>query len=593
MINDTLLPLINNSALLENLENKLSKEEQLWLSGYLFALSRKSTQTNSSNLTIQSLPDVVILYGTQTGNSNKVARLIEESVSSLGFKCSLIDMNEYQPQKLTQQKLLFIAVSTYGDGEPPASAESLYNFVFSNRCPQLDHLNYSIIALGDRSYPLFCKTGIDFDKQLEKLGAKRICERLDVDVDFENDAKNHIELIKNKLTQNYLKDSTIAIPKNTISSTSRKLIYNRKHPFEAAVIEKIQLNGRGSEKETWHIELALNNSGLNYKPGDSIGIYPVNNPNLVNLVLECTQIDGQTPVEWNNDLLPFYKVLSSQLELSLIDKNFLNYVQKKTCSEVLFSILNNPKQLKSYIYGRDINDVLKEFPSEWTASELTGVLRPIQARMYSIASSLLSTEDELHVLIGAVRYHSNDRYRLGTTSTWLADSIEIGDKVRIFVEENEYFKLPENAETPLIFIGAGTGIAPFRAFAHELEENKKGNSTWLFFGNPHFTTDFLYQTEWQRFIKNKSITKISTAWSRDQEEKIYVQDKLLEHKAELFHWIESGAQIYVCGDKNKMAKDVEATLLEIIVSEGRKSHSEAKNYISNLKILRRYIEDIY
>jgi len=593
MINDALLPLINNSALLENLQKSLSKEEQLWLSGYLFALSRKSIETDSSNLTIKSLPEVVILYGTQTGNSKKVARLIEERVSSLGFKCTLIDMNEYQPKKLAQQKLLFIAVSTYGDGEPPASAESLYNFIFSNRCPQLNQLNYAIIGLGDRSYPLFCKTGIDFDQQLEKLGAKRICERLDLDVDYEDQAINHIEIIKEKLTQDYLKGSTTSFPKNTSNGITQNHIYDRKHPFEAEVIEKIQLNGRGSDKETWHIELALNNSGLNYKPGDSIGIYPINNPNLVNLVLECTQIDGQTPVEWNHDLLPFYKVLSSQLELSLIETNFLSYLQKKTNSEVLSSILSDPKQLKSYIYGRDIIDVLKEFPSEWTASELTGLLRPIQPRMYSIASSLLSSEDELHVLIGAVRYNSNGRNRLGTTSTWLADSIVMGDKVRIFIEENEYFKLPENSETPLIFIGAGTGIAPFRAFAHELEENKKGNPTWLFFGNPHFSTDFLYQTEWQRFIKNKAITTISTAWSRDQEEKIYVQNKLRENKAELFNWIESGARIYVCGDKNKMAKDVEAALLDIVVSEGGKSQSEAKEYLLNLKKVRRYIEDIY
>lgn len=579
-------------SLLSQLRNELSVQDQLWLSGYLYGLSQRSHSLQEV-ITSEKPIALTILFGSQTGNSKAVAKLAAEAAKTLGFEVNLLDMNSYQPKQLKQERLLIVAVSTYGEGEPPAAAETLHQFIFSTRAPKLENLEFAVIALGDKSYTQFCKTGIDFDVQLEKLGAKRILDRIDLDVDYHDDAVNWVDKLSQKLNEKTVSRSHDIPSVSNGISTQKHILYSRKHPYHATLLEKIQLNGRGSEKETWHFELSLENSGIQYEAGDALGIIPVNNDKLVQEFLNAAQIDGITPVEFANDLVPFYDVLKNQIELSLLSRDVIQKFQEKTQNEFLKAILEDAQTLQEFIYGRDVIDLLHDFPAEWTASELIGVLRPIQPRLYSIASSQSFVGEEVHLTIAAVRYESNGRQKLGTTSTWLADSVQTGDLIRVFVEKNEYFKLPQDSEKSVIMIGPGTGIAPFRAFSQELESRNSKNPAWLIFGNPHFATDFLYQLEWQRAKSSNVLSRIDLAWSQDQKDKIYVQHKLRESSKEVFSWLESGAMIYVCGDKKKMAKDVQKALFDVIRNESGKDDVFAENYIKNLKKERRYVEDVY
>lgn len=606
-----ILPIGFDTKSLQQMTESLDDKQLLWLSGYLYGLSAAKSQLNvttpqpfappsvlqfQNNNLVTEKSKITILYGTQSGNSKKAAQKTAEVLKNKGLDITIVDMSEYKSAKLKDEKILLLVVSTYGEGEPPAAAEELHRFIFGARAPKLPNLQFSVLALGDTSYTLFCQTGKDFDQQLEKLGAKRLAKRADCDVDWHDLADTWIENVISNLPQTANGQTQNAIAHlKTASTTTTKTHYDRKNPFEAEILEKIQLNGRGSTRETWHVELLLEGSGLTYQAGDVLHILPNNSERLVSEVLKISKIDPSVTVELEGEKLLFGTALMQKLELSVLTRDVLQRYYDFSKNEKLKNILADAKTLQQFIYGRDVVDLLSTFPTEGgvTADILTKILRKLPSRAYSIASSLAAHPDEVHLTVGAVRYEAFGRKKQGVASTFLADRIHIGEKAKVFIEENEFFKLPKDTSTPIIMVGAGTGIAPFRAFVEERSEQGAAGKNWLFFGNPHFKTDFLYQTEWQQYLKKGNLSCLDVAFSRDQKEKIYVQHKLLKNSKKVFEWLQNGAYFYVCGDKNKMAGDVEKALIQIATQEGGLSHEKAIEHIKELKKQRRYLEDVY
>jgi len=592
--------------LLKKITSDTTDQQKLWLSGYLYGLYAATQQTDKAVFLPTEAPaaiekpTVTILYGSHTGNGKGIAKKVVERVKALGFPADLVDMNDYSVKKLKDEKILLAIVSTHGEGEPPVSAETLYEFIHSARAPKLNGTKFAVLALGDRSYVQFCQTGIDFDLQLEKLGATRLVNRVDCDVDFQEDTDRWLESVLAKLEAEVPKNTNgslngngsvaYAIAQPSVAVESK---YNRKNPFEAQILEKIQLNGRGSTKETWHVEVSLEGSNLQYEPGDSLGVLPENAPELVGLVLKNANINDSESIDWNSAKKSIHDILTCDLELNLLSKDVLEKWNQKLPNNQLTELLANPIALREYVYGRDVADLLKDFPVQFEAQEFVNTLKKLQPRLYSLASSLNFAPDEAHLTIGAVRYENFGRKRTGAASTLIADNLIVGQSVKVFVERNEYFKIPQNTSTPIIMVGAGTGIAPFRAFVQEREAQGADGKSWLFFGNPHFTTDFLYQTEWLQALKTGNLTKLNVAFSRDQTNKIYCQHKLVKHSRDVFDWLENGAHFYVCGDKNRLAPDVEAALLQVVVKESGLNEEKAIEYVKNLKKQRRYLEDVY
>jgi sulfite reductase (NADPH) flavoprotein alpha-component len=633
------LPIGLDTNALQQLTSDLNEQQLVWLSGYFFGISQAQNKAvpyingNGNGHAVTAIPTVApaistqvpaskvtILYGSQSGNSKKAANQTADALKAAGSEVVVADMSEYKPSLLKNEKLILAIVATYGEGEPPASAEELHKFIFSSRAPKLPDTQFAVLALGDKSYVQFCQTGIDFDQQLEKLGAKRLTARVDCDVDWHDDAARWIKSVVSVVSQQATGSSSSngsqnGYVKNTLSPIASKLSpkFDRKNPFEAEVLEKIQLNGRGSVKETWHLELSLADSGLTYEAGDALHIIPTNSERIVSDVLKASNLDPSVLItlepttvrsfENGSQAKPiqrtFGEYLLEQAELTVLSREFMQRYYDFSKNEKLKAILDDPKAVQNYIYGRDVADLLVEFPLSGgtqgglTPQVLTNILRKIPSRAYSIASSLAAQEEEVHLTVGAVRYETHGRKKEGVASSFLADRVAVGEKVKVFVEENEYFKLPKDNSAPVIMVGPGTGIAPFRAFVEEREATGADGKNWLFFGNPNFTTDFLYQTEWQAYLKSGALNRLDLAFSRDQEQKVYVQHKLLQKSAAVFEWIQNGAYFYVCGDKNRMAKDVEQALIQIAKKEGGYSDEKAVDFVKELKKHRRYLEDVY
>lgn len=594
-----------DDALLQKLGAELDAGQQLWLSGYLYGLSAgrpapgqaAPAPAAATDAPVLEKPKLTVLYGSQTGNSKSIARQAAERARELGFDAALLDMNDYAPQNLKNERRLIVVVSTHGEGEPPAAAETLHQFLHSARAPQLPELQFAVLALGDRLYVQFCQTGRDFDEKLAQLGAQRLAERVECDTDFEEDAARWIAVVLEKIAPEANAPAASAhAGAGAASSTATALAvskYDRKNPFSAVVLEKIQLNGRGSAKETWHLELSLEGSGLTYEPGDSLGIFPQNPPELVQEVLKASILPANERVDWQGEKTTLEEVLAHRAELSLLSRDVLEKLHARNRAPRLAAVLADPEALRQYVWGRDLADLLRDFPDIWSAEALLKIVRPLQPRLYSIASSPLFAPDEAHLTVSALRYQTGARAKRGVASTFLPDCLAVGEKARVFVERNEYFKLPADPSAPIIMIGPGTGVAPFRAFVQAREAAGAGGKSWLFFGNPHFETDFLYQTEWLKALKNGALTRLDVAFSRDQPEKIYVQHKLAQHGKAVFDWLESGAYVLVCGDKNRMAGDVRAAFQQIIQQHGGRSAEQAEGYFKVLKKQRRYLEDVY
>lgn len=584
--------------LLNRLLAKLTKEQCTWLSGYLAAAPLSNGVAANISITepTQSLApnqEITILYGSQTGNGQALAEQFANNLKERGLSVTLTSMNDFKTNTLRKLTNLLVIVSTHGEGDPPDQALSFYEFLFGKRAPKLDQLNYSVLALGDRSYEYFCQTGKEIDQRLEELGAKRISPRVDCDVDFDEPASEWFERVQESLQKLTGTKQTIHIATNTASEKVTAL-YSRKNPYKAEVLENINLNGRGSNKETRHLELSIEGSNFQFEPGDSIGIYPQNDRQLVRTIIE--------EMNWKSDDLIYMKdeektiedALLNHYEITVLTKQLLKQICERWNIKPLHDLLNNEKQLKQYIQHHDLLDLVRDFSiKEISPQDFIPLLRKMPARLYSIASSWKANPDEVHLTIGAVRYHAGGRDRKGVCSVYCAERVNVGDTLDIYVHKNPNFRLPSDPSTPIIMVGPGTGVAPFRSFLEEREELGAEGKSWLFFGDQHYVTDFLYQVEWQRWLKEGVLTKMDVAFSRDSDKKIYVQHRMLEHRKELFEWIEEGAFIYVCGDEKNMAKDVHQTILHIIQQEGNVSLEEAENYLKQMQQDKRYQRDVY
>lgn len=584
--------------LLNRLLAKLTKEQCTWLSGYLAAAPLSNGVAANISITepTQSLApnqEITILYGSQTGNGQALAEQFANNLKERGLSVTLTSMNDFKTNTLRKLTNLLVIVSTHGEGDPPDQALSFYEFLFGKRAPKLDQLNYSVLALGDRSYEYFCQTGKEIDQRLEELGAKRISPRVDCDVDFDEPASEWFERVQESLQKLTGTKQTIHIATNTASEKVTAL-YSRKNPYKAEVLENINLNGRGSNKETRHLELSIEGSNFQFEPGDSIGIYPQNDRQLVRTIIE--------EMNWKSDDLIYMKdeektiedALLNHYEITVLTKQLLKQICERWNIKPLHDLLNNEKQLKQYIQHHDLLDLVRDFSiKEISPQDFIPLLRKMPARLYSIASSWKANPDEVHLTIGAVRYHAGGRDRKGVCSVYCAERVNVGDTLDIYVHKNPNFRLPSDPSTPIIMVGPGTGVAPFRSFLEEREELGAEGKSWFFFGDQHYVTDFLYQVEWQRWLKEGVLTKMDVAFSRDSDKKIYVQHRMLEHRKELFEWIEEGAFIYVCGDEKNMAKDVHQTILHIIQQEGNVSLEEAENYLKQMQQDKRYQRDVY
>ncbi|GFM14394.1 assimilatory sulfite reductase (NADPH) flavoprotein subunit [Bacillus sp. FW1] len=591
------------AELLNRLLPTLTESQKIWLSGYLSAQSVSSQETAGVPVAAVSVEapapavskEVTVLYGSQTGNAQGLAENAGKQLEQSGFQVTVSSMSDFKPNQLKKVTNLLIVVSTHGEGDPPDNALSFHEFLHGRRAPKLENLRFSVLALGDSSYEFFCQTGKEFDQRLEELGGERISPRVDCDLDYDEPAAEWLEGVLKGLNE---AGGGSAAPAPAAAAQTGESSYSRTNPFRAEVLENLNLNGRGSNKETRHVELSLEGSGLTYEPGDSLGVYPENDPELVELLLKEMNWDPEEIVTLNRqgDVRPLKEALISHYEITVLTKPLLEQAAQLTGSEELRELLaaGNGENVKAYIEGRDLLDLVRDYgPFSVSAQQFVSILRKMPARLYSIASSLSANPDEVHLTIGAVRYDAHGRERKGVCSILCAERLQPGDTLPVYVQHNQNFKLPKDPETPIIMVGPGTGVAPFRSFMQEREETGAEGKAWMFFGDQHFVTDFLYQTEWQNWLKDGVLTKMDVAFSRDMEEKVYVQHRMLEQSAELFEWLQEGAAVYICGDEKHMAHDVHNTLLEIIEKEGNMSREEAEAYLADMQQQKRYQRDVY
>lgn len=591
------------AELLNRLLPTLTETQRVWLSGYLaasaslnqaaVALDTPAPAAQASGTGRLVAKEVTILYGSQTGNARGLAKKAAQKLEGIGFQVTVSAMSDFKQNNLKKVQNLLILVSTHGEGDPPDNALTLHEYLHGKRAPKLEGLHYSVLSLGDSSYEFFCQTGKEFDARLEELGGTRLYPRFDCDLDYDEPFQEWLEGVFNSLNEAQV-GSVELTSSPTPALQAVETAYSRTNPFRAEVLENINLNGRGSNKETRHLEISLEGSGLTFEPGDSLGIYPENDPELVNQLLEELKWDPEqlVTVNKNGESLALREALTTYYEITTLTKPFLEKAVKYTVNEDLQELLK--QDVKPYLDGRDLLDLVRDFgPWNTTAQEFVSILRKMPARLYSIASSLTANPDEVHLTIGAVRYDAHGRERKGVCSILCAERLQPGDTLPIYIQQNENFKLPTNPETPIIMIGPGTGVAPFRSFMQEREELGAEGKSWLFFGDQHFVTDFLYQTEWQKWLKDGVLTKMDVAFSRDTDQKVYVQHRMLEQSKELFSWLQEGAYVYICGDEKNMAHDVHQTLLKIIEKEGSLSREQAEEYVASMQQQKRYQRDVY
>lgn len=614
---------VNNSPfdqeqaeLLNRLLPTLSEGQRIWLSGYLAAAANAAAAPAPGEGAAQTgavLPvaaaaaaqpevsrEVTVLFGSQTGNSQRLAKDMSKKLEERGYAVTLSSMSDYKPAGLKKTQNLLVLVSTHGEGDPPDNALSFHEFLLGKRAPRLEGLRFSVLALGDSSYEFFCKTGKDFDSRLEELGGTRLAPRVDCDLDYDEPAAEWFGNVLNALGAAAPSGAAQAASAAPAAATvpAEASGYSRTSPFQAEVLENLNLNGRGSARETRHLEISLEGSNLKYEPGDCLGIYPENHPELVDALIDEMgwNPDEFVAVNKKGDERPLREALLRHYEITVITKPLLEQAAKLTGSQKLRELLEpgREEELRAYAESRDLLDLARDFePLAVPAGEFVSILRKMPARLYSIASSQKAYPDEVHLTVRAVRYEAHGRNRFGVCSVQAAERLQPGDTLPVYIHQNPNFKMPPSPDTPVIMIGPGTGVAPFRAFLQEREESEAGGPAWLFYGDQRFHTDFLYQVEWQKWLKSGVLTRMDVAFSRDTDKKVYVQHRMQEKSRELFRWLEDGAYVYVCGDEKNMAHDVHAALLSIIGSEGGKSPEAAAAYLAEMQQQRRYQRDVY
>lgn len=577
----------------------LNRDQLTWVSGYFAGMAASAGGQQAVAAPVAeaaaSAPTLTVLYGSQTGNAKGLAEAFQGKAEAAGFTSKLVSMADYKPRQLKNESHVVMYVSTHGEGDAPDDAIELHEFLGGKKAPKLSDMKYAVLSLGDSSYEYFCQTGKDFDARLSAQGATAIIPREDCDVDYEAQAESFAD----KLIASLKDELTAKAPAQAVAAQTGSAAqpaaqaYTKKAPFAATLLEAQKITGRDSIKDIQHIEISLEDSGITYQPGDALGVWFKNSETLVDELMSLTGLAGDDKVTVADSDMILREALINKLELTLSYPNFIKAYQAATESASLAELMEDKATLRTYMAERQIVDIVRDNPGSLTAQQLVDALRPLTPRLYSIASSQSEVEDEVHLTVAHVDYEAFGVRHQGGASGYLCERLEAGGEIEVFVEKNDNFRLPESTDTPVIMIGPGTGIAPFRAFMQEREAQGADGKNWLFFGNPHFTQDFLYQVEWQTYVKSGLLDRITLAFSRDQQEKIYVQHRLLEQGVEVYAWLEEGAHVYVCGDATHMAKDVEAALLSIIEQHGGKSAEDAKAYLVALRKAKRYQKDVY
>jgi len=486
-----------------------------------------------------------------------------------------------------------IVASTNGEGEPPDDALAFHEFLYSKKAPKLSQLQFSVLALGDSSYEYFCQTGKDFDEQLEALGAKRVTERVDCDVDYQDEAKQWseaiVETLKDELVGGAQGAEVVSLPVAQSSESN----YSKEQPYEAELLVNQKITGRDSNKDVRHIEIDLSESGLTYQVGDALGVWFENDSELVDQLIALVELSADEQVTLKGQTVGLKQALVEQLEITQSSGKFVEFWAQHSADEQLIAVSEDKALTREFAANNQVIDVITKAPKAVDAQTLVDNLRGLTPRLYSIASSQQEVDEEVHLTLGVVSFDSNGQERLGGASGFLSRRLEEGGKVKVFVEENNNFRLPSNDETDVIMVGPGTGVAPFRAFMQEREARDASGRNWMFFGDQTFAQDFLYQVEWQNYLKSGLLTKMDVAFSRDQAEKVYVQHRIKENAEQVYSWLENGAHLYICGDANRMAKDVHQALIEVIAEQGGKSVEEAEEYLKALRNDKRYQRDVY
>lgn len=571
----------------------LTPAQLAWVSGYISGLSQQFDATPAAfpAVDVGGLK-TTILYGSQTGNSKKIAEQLLAHLQAQGSAAVLANMKDYRPQQLKKEQRIVAVISTHGNGEPPDDARAFFAFLQSDRAPRLETLEFAVLALGDSSYEEFCQTGLALDQRLEALGAKRLLERVDCDVDFAATAATWQRQVAEKTPKTQDNGAIRFQPSPLAEQIASAAEYTAARPFRAELLNSIVLTDTGSDKDVLHLELSLEGSGIRYQPGDILAVAFDNDTALVDEILQLGGLQGKERVQVNGAETSLYSALRYQRELTSVTRRQLKAYAELIAHPELQAAAEDKNALRDWLYAADWVDVLNEFSGKLSAQQLVDVLRPLQPRQYSIASSPSAHPEEVHLLVKRVEYAFQGRKHLGTASNWLA-RLQAGELASVHLKPNPNFKLPQDPQANIIMIGAGTGVAPFRSFLFEREAQGVQGGSWLFFGEQHFRTDFLYQTEWRQLLENGALEHMSVAFSRDQVEKIYVQHRLLENGAEVWRWLQAGAYLYVCGDMNRMAQDVHQALLTIASTHGGKSADEAAEWLEQLTADRRYQRDVY
>lgn len=581
-------------------------DQRAWLSGFLAGLhSRLAMPTDSAaqpdTASVAAAVPLQILYGSQTGNAEALAQDAADLARQHGLDPHVTSLDAVDMNALAAMRRLIVVTSTYGEGEMPDNAQLFWDAVAADSAPRLEGLYFAVLALGDTSYDGYCKAGRDIDSRLEALGATRTADRLDCDVDYEDAAAAWLAGAVPSIASvdggaapaSAQPEAPAAKP---TKSASKRSPWNRKNPYRATVLANRVLSGPQSSKEVRHYAFSLGDSGLTYEAGDGLGVKPVNHPELVDALIGRLSVDPDTTVTVKGSEQRLDELLTHSYEIGVPSMDLIETIAERSGDDELQHVLQtgDRESLDAWTWGRDVLDVLALDPAlTIEPAELLELLRPLQHRVYSISSSPLAHEGTVHLTVASVRYRSAERDRGGVCSTFLADRVGEGDGAGVFLSANKSFRLPSDDDAPVIMVGPGTGIAPFRAFLHERRARNASGRNWLFFGDQHRASDFIYEDELNALSRDGVLSRLDLAFSRDQTEKVYVQNRMRENGKELYAWLEEGGHFYVCGDATRMAKDVDAALHDVIAEHGGRSADQAEDYVSELKRAKRYLRDVY
>ncbi|HEX8511922.1 MAG TPA: assimilatory sulfite reductase (NADPH) flavoprotein subunit [Allosphingosinicella sp.] len=581
----------------EALGGSVTPEQARWISGYFAGLEAGIARLAGEGAlpagAAAAVRTLTVLHGGETGNSASLARAFAAAAADQGLVAQVEDMARYKPRRLREEQDLLLIVSTHGEGDPPQPALDFFEFVEGPKAPKLPELRYSVLALGDSTYEHFCEAGRRLDRRFEALGAARLAERVECDVDYDETAAQWRAEALALLVAQAGAGCEVSAPADPAFPAATA--FDKRNPFPARIIDNLTIVGRDSTKDTRHVELDIAGSGLAYQPGDALGVVTRNDPAVVAALLDATGLSPDSALTVKGEATTLAEALESHFEIAITPPRFLDHWAAVTGSAELRRLSSDEgkAERQSWLRSHHIIDIVRRFSAKNVdSSTFVAGLRPLQPRLYSISSSLSAMPDEAHITLAPVRYALHGEPRHGVASAHLADRSAVGDTLPVYIQPNEQFRLPDD-DKAIVMIGAGTGIAPYRAFLQEREARGARGKSWLFFGERNFRSDFLYQTEWQAWLKDGVLGRMDVAFSRDQGAKAYVQHRMLEQAGDLFAWLEDGAHLYLCGDATRMAPDVHETLISIVAEEGRLQRDGAEDYVRELQRSRRYQRDVY